>query len=75
LPSSKEARQQFIDEWEAPIGESIVSNRDFLNDIRATFVADNCDECRRLKLSEEEIEPVVAAYQQKLESMAAAIAA
>jgi HD-like signal output (HDOD) protein len=107
LLSSKEARQQLIDEWEAPIGESIVSNWDFSPDIRATFVADESDEAqrrvepnladvvsvaknwlngeeivfaesresRRLKLSEEEIEPVVVAYQQKLESMAAAIAA
>jgi len=107
LLSSKEARQQLIDEWEAPIGESIVSNWDFSSDIRATFVADESDEAQRrvepnladvvsvaknlldgeeivfaesresqrLKLSEEEIEPVVVAYQQKLESMAAAIAA
>jgi len=107
LLSSAEARQQLIDEWEGPIGESIVSNWDFSHEIRATFAANDSDadsrrvdpnladvvaaaatllsgdeieftetiESQRLKIVEDEMEPIKAAYQQKLESMSSAVAA
>lgn len=107
LLSSQEARQQLIDEWEAPIGESIVSNWNFSHEIRATFAANDSDadvrrvdpnladvvsaaanflsgdeiefsetvESQRLKIGEDEMESIKAAYQQKLESMSSAVAA
>jgi HD-like signal output (HDOD) protein len=107
LLSTKDSRQQLIDEWQAPIGESIVANWGFSDEIQATFavaepegtrrrvepnladvifvakallsgdkaVLSESEESQRLKLSEQELQPIMVAYEERLKSMAAAVAA
>ena len=43
----KDSRQNLIDEWAAPIGESIVANWDFSEDIQATLNPDEVETTRR----------------------------
>ena len=47
LLKNPEARQELIDEWAAPIGESIVANWDFSPEIQATLNPDEVETTRR----------------------------
>jgi hypothetical protein len=47
LLKDEEARQNLIDEWAAPIGESIVANWNFSEDIQATLNPDEVETTRR----------------------------
>lgn len=47
LLQDPDARQNLIDEWAAPIGESIVGNWDFSEEIRATLNPDEDEASRR----------------------------
>jgi len=47
LLQNQEARQSLIDEWAAPIGENIVANWDFSDEIQATLNPDADERARR----------------------------
>ena len=47
LLQDKDARQNLVDEWAAPIGESIVTNWNFSEDIQATLNPDEVETTRR----------------------------
>ncbi|MDJ0698890.1 MAG: HDOD domain-containing protein [Woeseiaceae bacterium] len=47
LLQDPEARQSLVDEWTAPIGESIVTNWDFSDDIRESINPDQDEQVRR----------------------------
>lgn len=49
LLKDADARQNLIDEWAAPIGESIVSNWDFSEEIQATLNPDEVETTHRRK--------------------------
>ena len=106
LLQDPESRQSLIDEWAAPIGESIVANWGFSEDIQATLNPDEVEtthrrsepnladvvtvaklsldsedvnlletgEAKRLEMTEEKIPRIMEMYQQKLESLASAVA-
>lgn len=106
LLQDEESRQNLIDEWAAPIGESIVSNWNFSEEIQATLNPDEVEtthrrsepnladvvtlakfsldkepgdlletgEAKRLAVTEDKIPGIMEMYQQKLESLAAAVA-
>ena len=105
LLQDPEARQNLVDEWVAPISDSIVSNWKFSKAIQASVNPDDdeasrrgskanladvvrlakaslngadgdvCDspEARRLQLTNEQMPDVMAAYKEKLESLASAV--
>jgi len=99
------ARQNLVDEWAAPIGESIVSNWGFSEEIKSTMNPNEdgsrtfCDDAdladvviaakasllgddagvfdliqgKRLNMSEEKMPEIMASYQTKLGTLAAAV--
>lgn len=67
LLGDEDARQALIDEWAAPIGESIVANWDFSAEIQATLNPDEADSCRR---SEPNLADVVTVARRSLNGKA-----